>query len=425
MEHLSRELQYVNDLFGEAKNRGLMFLESNKDENSNNIILYKGKRLLNFITNSYLALENDPRIKQAAIEGIERYGLFSSVSRTYLSFDHYLELEDKLEKIYGLPTFLINNVSSGHFAYLPLIIGQNDAIITDQFVHRSVNIAVQYLKGGGIYSEVLRHNQMGDLEKRIKILGETYEKVWYLTDGVFSMQGDVAPFADLEVLLNTYDKFNLYIDDAHGMSWIGENGKGYCLHKLPRHDRMYIISSLNKGFGATNAAMIFPNQKTKDLVHKLGLPVIFSSPTMHAGITAASALADIHLSEEIYERQAMLNERIKFFKQRVRELEIPLINPNSHTPIGFIVLGNVEAMAQFGEKMQDRGFIMSIASFPSVPLKHSGFRVSISLHQSMNDIENLLNNVVEAIAELEKSDVFNREVVFKSLKQAEKRNELI
>jgi 7-keto-8-aminopelargonate synthetase-like enzyme len=424
MTQLSRELQYVSDLFSEAQSRGLMFLESHKDESSNNFIHYNGKRLTNFITNSYLALENDPRVKKAAIEGIERYGLFSSVSRTYLSFDHYLELEDKLEKIYGLPTFLVNNVSLGHFAYLPLIIGQNDAIITDQFVHKSVNIAVQYLKGGGIYSEVLRHNQMGDLEKRIKILSESYDKVWYLTDGVFSMQGDVAPFADLEVLLNAYDKFNLYIDDAHGMSWIGENGKGYCLHKLPRHEKMYVISSLNKGFGATNAAMIFPNQMTKDLVHKLGLPVIFSSPTMHAGITAASALADIHLSEEIYERQAMLNERIKFFKQRVRELEIPMISPNSHTPIGFIVLGSVEAMAQFGEKMQDRGFIMSIASFPSVPLKHSGFRVSISLHQSMKDIESLLNHAAECIADLEKTGVFNREAVFRNLRQSERKTEL-
>lgn len=422
MNNLPRELQYVNDLFGEAKSRGLMFMNSPKNESTNGIINYKDKQLTNFITNSYLALENDQRVKDAAIEGIERYGLFTSVSRTYLSFEHYLELEDKLEKIYGSPTFIVNNVSLGHFAYLPLIIGQNDAIITDQFVHRSVNIAVQYLKGGGIYSEVIRHNQMNELENKIKILSEKYDKVWYLTDSVFSMQGDVAPFADLEVLLNTYEKFNLYIDDAHGMSWIGENGKGYCFHKIPHHEKMYVISSLNKGFGATNAAMIFPNQKTKDLVHKLGLPIIFSSPTMHAGITAASTIADIHLSQEIYERQLMLNERIQLFKQGIQKRQIPMLHPNSHTPIGFIVLGNVEAMAQFGEKMQEKGFIMSIASFPSVPLKHSGFRVSISLHQSMNDIERLLDNAAETMNELEKNGVFNREIAFRNIWQSERKN---
>jgi 7-keto-8-aminopelargonate synthetase-like enzyme len=421
MKNLPKESKYINDLFNEAKNRGLMFLESPKDETTNSNIYFKGKQLKNFITNSYLALENDIRVKQAAIEGIERFGLFTSVSRTYVSFDHYLELEDKLETIYGLPTFVVNNVSLGHFAYLPMIIGENDAIITDQFVHKSVRVAVQYLNGGGIYSEVLRHNQMSELESKIKNLGEKYDKVWYLTDSVFSMQGDVAPFDDLKTMLNTYEKFNLYIDDAHGMSWIGENGKGYCFHHLPYHEKMYVISSLNKGFGGTNAAMIFPNQKTKDLIHTLGLPIIFSSPTMHAGITAASKLADIHLSVEIYERQAMLNERLQFFKQKIKELQIPMLYPNAQTPIGFIVLGNVEAMAQFGEKMQEKGYLMSIASFPSVPLKHSGFRVSISLHQTIQDINNLVECAAETMFELEKTGVFNREFAFRNIWQTERK----
>lgn len=423
MEHLSKELEFLNDLFSHVQSRGLMLLEANKDE-SNRIINYNGKPLINFLTNSYLALENDPRVKKAAIEGIDKYGLFSSVSRTYLSFDHYLEFEDKLEKIFGLPTLIINNVSIGHFAYLPLIVGQNDAIITDQFVHRSVKMAVQYLKGGGIYSEVVRHNQMNDLEKRIKVLSETYDKVWYFTDSVFSMQGGVAPFEDLEVLLNKYDKFNLYVDDAHGMSWIGENGKGYCFHNIAHHDKMYVISSLNKGFGATNAVMVCPNQKTKDLIHKLGLPIIFSSPTMHAGITAGSALADIHLSQEIYERQAMLNERIKFFKQKIKDFDIPMLSPNSHTPIGYIVLGSIEGTLQFGEIMQEKGFIMSVSSLPSVPIKHSGYRVSISLHQSMKDIENLCDNIAETMLGLEKKRVFNREIAFRNIRQSERKSEL-
>jgi 7-keto-8-aminopelargonate synthetase-like enzyme len=424
MINLPKELQYANGLFEEARERELIFLKSSKNDTSNRVINYNQQQLVNFITNSYLALENDPRVKQAAIEGIEKYGVFTSVSRTYISFDHYLELEDKLEKIYGLPTFVVNNVSLGHFAYLPLIIGANDAIITDQFVHKSVRVAVQYLNGDGIYSEVIRHNQMNDLEKRISILSEKYDKVWYLTDSVFSMQGDVAPFADLKVLLDTHEKFNLYVDDAHGMSWIGENGKGYCFHHIPHHEKMYVITSLNKGFGATNAAMVFPNQETKDLVHTLGLPIIFSSPTMHAGITAASALADIHLSEEIYERQLMLNESIKLFKKKIRENNIPMISPDSHTPIGFMVLGNFEAMIQFGKRMHEKGFIMSASSFPSVPLKHSGFRVSISLHQTIQDIANLVDSAAETMFELEKTGIFNREIAFRNIRQSERKREI-
>ncbi|MDZ7936450.1 MAG: aminotransferase class I/II-fold pyridoxal phosphate-dependent enzyme [Emticicia sp.] len=290
--------------------------------------------MLNFATNNFLGFENDPRVKAAAIEGIERYGIFTSVSRTYFSYEHYLELEEKLEKIYGLPVFLANNTSLGHFSYLPLIIGRNDAIITDQFLHASVQVGVQYLKGGGTYSEVIRHNQMNDLEERIKVLSETYDRVWYLADSVYSMHGDVAPLKDIEVLLNAYDKFHVYIDDAHGMSWIGENGKGYCFHQIPKHEKLYAICALNKGFGATSAALVFPNQATKDLVHNCGLPVIFSSPTMHAGVTAASKIADIHLSVEIYERQAMLGERIELFNRRAKEFKSSMLVQFLHTPIG-------------------------------------------------------------------------------------------
>jgi glycine C-acetyltransferase len=170
--------------------------------------------------------------------------------------------------------------------------------------------------------------------------------------------------------------------------------------------------------------MIFPNQKTKDLVHKLGLPTIFSSPTMHAGITAGSALADIHLSEEIYERQAMLIERIKFFKNKLKEYEVPMFSPNSHTPIGYVVLGSIEGTLQFGERMQDKGFIMSVSSLPSVAIKHSGYRITLSLHQSMKDIENLCDSVAETMFELEKTGIFNREIAFRNIRQSERKREI-
>jgi 7-keto-8-aminopelargonate synthetase-like enzyme len=185
MENLPRHLQYVNDTFNTAKELGIIHLKAQKDEKTNRFINIDEKPMINFMSNNYMGFEDDIRVKNAAIEAIEKFGIFTSISRTYLSFDHYLELEDKLEKIFGLPTFLANTTTLGHFAYLPLIIGKNDAIIMDQFVHQSVQMCVQYLKGGGIYSEMIRHNQMDELEKRIKVLSENHNKVWYLTDGVF------------------------------------------------------------------------------------------------------------------------------------------------------------------------------------------------------------------------------------------------
>ncbi len=417
MIHLDKNQQYVYNLFNEAQERNLMFVNSVRDSIDTKKLHFNDRNINSFISNNYLGLEHDERIKKAAIEGIEKYGVFSSFSRSYTSFSHYVELEDKLETIYKLPTLIINNVSLGHFAYLPLIVGQKDIVILDQFVHKSVSIACQYLKGGGIDLDLLRHNEMSELEEKIINYSKRYKKVWYLTDSVFSMQGDTAPFSRIENLLNKYECFNIYVDDAHGMSWIGENGKGFCLHNLPKHEKMHIITSLNKGFGATSAAMIFPDKRTKDIVHKLGLPIIFSSPSPHFSITAASAIADIHLSPEIYEIQSSLGQKIEYLKRRAKELKIPMLNPDSQTPIGFIVLGNVEAMAQFGEKMHKRGFMMSIASYPSVPLKYSGFRITITNIHTIQDIENLLVNAVACYEELEKEGVYNPEVVWRNINQ--------
>lgn len=419
MEQLSKQQRLVYDLFNEGDEREIMFLNVRNDEKTNRILYHNDKPFINFITNNFLGFENDKRVKEAAIEGINKYGVFTSVSRTYYSYEHYLELEDKLEKIYGNPVLTINNTSQGHFAYLPSIIGQNDLIILDQFVHKTVQVAAQFLKGGGVQLDVLRHNQMEELEKKIKANQDKYNKIWYFTDSVFSMHGTTAPFKDIEVLLNSYEKFNVYIDDAHGMSWIGENGKGYCFHKIAHHERLFVISALNKGFGATCAAMIFPDQKTKDIVHKIGIPLMFSSPAPHSSITAASKIADIHLSPEIYERQMMLNERIVLFRKKCKEYNIPLFNIFSPTPIGYMILGNADATIQFLERMFKKGFILGGSSYPSVPMKHTGVRVLLSLHQTLQDIENLVMSSAETIKELQNLGIYNQEENLKGFSRAQ------
>jgi 7-keto-8-aminopelargonate synthetase-like enzyme len=238
------------------------------------------------------------------------------------------------------------------------------------------------------------------------------------------MHGDVAPFADIEVLLNSYENFHTYIDDAHGISWIGQNGKGLCFHKIAKHEKMHAICSLNKGFGATNSVMVFPNQKTKELVSNCGGTLIFSTPTLHAGILAASKIADIHLSDEIYERQIQLNERITLFKNKAKSLNLPLIN-YAHTPIFFMGLGSLQYVFDFSKHLQNKGFITSVASAPSVPVKHSGLRISLNNNQTLKDIENLLNTIAEYMEDLENKGLFNREEALKGFKYRERERELV
>ncbi|MFD2523148.1 aminotransferase class I/II-fold pyridoxal phosphate-dependent enzyme [Emticicia soli] len=422
MKDLSKQMLYVNDVFSNARDLGLIQVKAHQDEESSRKISIDGKSYISFMSNNYLAFENDERVKEAAIEGIRKYGMQTSISRMYMSFDHYLELEDKLEKIFGLPTFLASSTTLGHFAYLPVIIGRNDAVILDQFVHESVQLAVNTLKADGYHVEMIKHSQMEMLERRIKALSEKYDNVWYMADSVYSMHGDVAPMKDIEMLMNKYDKFKTYIDDAHGMSWIGEHGKGFALHNIPRHEKMYVITSLNKGFGAFSSALIFPNKLTKQTVYNCGGALRFSAPTLHAGITAASCIADIHLTDEIYERQMRLNELITVFKQKAIDLKLPIIN-YAHTPQFFMGLGSVELLIRFSQFLMSKDFLLSPSTVPAVPVKHSGFRISLSLYQTVEDVKNLCDLLAEYIEVLEKEGSFNKEQVLKGFKMRDKQHD--
>ncbi len=425
MKNFGSQLSLIKEVFTQAHDLELIRIRASLDDSTGGTFNVNGKNLTNFVCNNYLAFEMDERVKQAAIEGIQRFGLQTSVSRTYVTFDHFNELEEKLEKIFELPTIISSCTALGNLAYIPLIVGVNDAIILDQFAHESVKMAATLMKADGRHVETIKHNNMEILEKRIKTLRETNENVWYLADSVYSMHGDTAPITDIEVLLNSYDNFYCYLDDAHGMSWVGKNGKGFVLNKINKHEKLYIITALNKGFGAMSSALIFPNKEIKTYVETCNAAIRFSAPTPHAGILAASKIADIHLSYEIYEKQAQLNELITHFKNRAKELNLPIIN-YCHTPIFYLAIGgSVETLFMFGKFFKDVGFLMSMASFPVVPVAHSGFRISLSLYQTIKNIDNLLFTIAEYMEELERKNLFNREEALKGFRSKNRSKELV
>lgn len=416
MKKLSPQMSFVNETFSKAREIGIIRMKTSHDEQTGSSFIVNGKKISNFLTSNYLAFEMDERVKQAAIEGIQRFGLQIAISSTYLSFEHAIELEEKLEKIFGLPVITASSTSAGNMAYIPTVISSNDAIILDQFVHESVKMAADVVKAKGGHVETIKHNQMEVLDKRIKTLSETHENVWYLADSVYSMHGDTAPFKDIELLLNTHDKFHCYIDDAHGMSWIGENGKGFALHAIQKHPKLYIITSLNKAFGAMGSALIFPDKATKSFVENCNGAIRYSSPTPLMGVLAASKIADIHLSSEIYERQARLNDLIVFFKKKAKELNLPITN-YTHSPLFYLATGSsMENIYKFSTHFRDSGFLMGACTLPAVPVAQSGYRISLSLYQNISETEKLLNNIAEYMEDLERKGQFNREEALKGFK---------
>lgn len=219
------------------------------------------KEVINFGSCSYLGLEFDYRLKQGAKDAIDCYGTQFSSSRTYISNRYYDELEDLLGKLFDAHAVVTPTTTLGHIGAIPLFIGSNDAVILDHQVHHSVQTAVNLIKSKGVHTELLRHNRMDLLEERINALHQKYNKVWYLADGIYSMFGDAAPVEEIHQLLDKYPAFHFYVDDAHGMSCFGKNGKGFVLGKKPIHEKMIVATSFAKAFATGGGVILFPKQE--------------------------------------------------------------------------------------------------------------------------------------------------------------------
>lgn len=356
-------------------------------------ITIRGNELLYFGSCGYLGLEHDARLKAGAISAIEKYGTQFSSSRAYVSSSYYEESEDLLRKIFqNKPVLLLQSLTVGHMTNIPLLIGNDDAVILDAQVHDSIQTAVEFLKPRGVHTEVIRHNRIDILEDRIKVLKNNYRKIWYLTDGVFSMRGDVTPIKELYKLADQHEQLHLYVDDIHGMSWAGPNGSGYIMSQGEYHPRLYLSTGLTKAFGTTGGLLIYPGEKAFQLVKNTGKSFIFSiqMPPMILGATIESA--KIHLSNEIYTLQEELADRVVFFNKVAKKLGLPIIS-ESISPINFIGVGKPEVGYNMVRRLMNRGYFFNLSVFPSVSYNNTGLRIPLNRLNSFEDIENLLNEI--------------------------------
>lgn len=384
-DNIEKTIQYGVDI-------GMAYQATDEVAFDGKICYINDKKHTAFSLCDYLGLSTDDRIKEEAIKATEKYGVFTSISRTYMRLGLYDTVEALLDEIFEKPTILISRTSLAHIATIPVITDTNDAIILDHQVHTSVRNAVDIVKGYGNYVETLRHNRIDRLEERIIELSKTHDKVWYCADGVYSMHGDFAPFKELKRLLDTYEQFHLYIDDAHGMSWNGKNGQGVVLKEMGFHDKMIMATSLAKGFGTGGAVIICPNDKIRRSILYCGAPLIFSGPVAPPTMGAIKASAEIHLSPEINDMQERLGQLIYIFRQTCKSLNIPLI-ADVQSPIFYAAGGQPDTVIEMGKEMMDYGYLGTSGVYPAVPLNKSGLRLMVSLNHTGEEIISFLHTL--------------------------------
>lgn len=387
----NNSLDTISELLTNAKQHGVIQLESDITTKSNRKLPILNHDFLNFGTCGYLGLESDQRLKDGAAEYAQKYGTQYGISRGYLSSGINVLLEDFLSKMFDNRRVLTySSTSSAHISVIPSLITPDDAIILDQQVHFSVQTAAQLARQKGSPVEMIRHSNMDMLEKQVIELRKQNKKVWYLVDGVYSMYGDVAPMDKLLYLMEKYEQLYVYVDDAHGMSWAGKNGTGYFCSQVPRHDKIMLMTTMGKGFGVTGGLAVFPNNEMYKKVKIFGGPLIYSHPIAPPIIGAAIASAKIHLSDEIYTLQKELSENINYCAQLLSQTELPILSHTS-TPIGFLAIGQPKVGYNMVKRLLNDGFFVNLALFPAVPAKNTGVRFSISRNVNKEEIKQFVD----------------------------------
>lgn len=377
--------------------------------------MLKGRPVINFGSCSYLGLEFDERLKNAAKRAVDNYGTQFSESRAYVSVRYYEELEGLLQQLFEAHPVVMPTTTLGHIANIPVLVGDADAVIMDHQVHSSVQTAVQLLKARGVHIELLRHNRMDMLEDRVKALRNKYQKIWYMADGVYSMYGDKSPVDDMYALLDKYPQLYYYADDAHGMSIHGKHGRGYVLNNRRFHPKLILGTSLNKAFASGGGVMLYADAELARKVRTCGGPLITSGPMQPGSLGAAIASAKIHLSPEIVEMQQDLQDNIRFAQMMVKKYGLPLISEPG-AAVFFIGVSLPKMGYNMVKRMLNEGYYLNLGIFPAVPMKNTGIRFTITRLHTFTQIENMVATMAAEFPKALAEEGLTMEQIYKAFK---------
>lgn len=363
-------------------------------------ITIDGRSMVNFSTCAYLGLNRDPRLRRAAIEAVTRYGANYSSAPIYTSLPMYDELARQLSEMTGAAAAVVQTTTLAHLSALPVLIGPGDIVLVDAQTHDSVHLATTNLKGNGVTVETIPHIDLEALTRRVEEVSGEYNRVWFLTDSIFSMYGDVAPIKGIADLQDRYPNLNVYYDDAHGFGWAGERGGGYVLSQVPWNERMVIAAGLAKSFGSFGAVLAFGDSSLVQRVKITGGALTFSGPIPPADLGAATASGAIHLSAEHPVRQAELISFMEWGRDQILARKLPVVSLET-TPIWFVRIGTVGAACDMVERLMDDGYYLNVSAFPAVPLGHAGIRFTQTLNHTREQFTGLLDAIQTHIGEFD------------------------
>jgi len=348
-------------------------------------MIVDGKRVLNFCTNNYLGLANHPEVKAAAIEAVEKWGVGPGAVRTIAGTQAlHVEFERCVAAFKSVEAALLvqSGFCANQAAIPPLVgrdrqTGEQDVIFSDRLNHASI---IDGCRLSGAKIIVYEHCDPADLEAKVKEYLPHYRRGLVVTDGVFSMDGDVAPLDGLYKVAQKYGLLTM-VDDAHGEGVLGK-GKGIVSHFGLEGQFDVEIGTLSKAFGVMGG-VIAGRKVVVDYIRQKARPNLFSSALTPADTAACLAAVDyVEKHPELVDR---LWANTEYFKKTMAQLGFN--TGSTQTPIVPVMLGDVKLAKEFSARLFDAGVFAMALGFPTVPRGQARIRVMNTAAHSQQDLD--------------------------------------
>jgi glycine C-acetyltransferase len=376
----STKTQWIHDELANLKQAGLFTHIRTLSSPQGAWLLVDNQRVLNFCSNNYLGLANHPRLVEAAHNAITRYGIGPAAVRTIAgTMDIHLELERRLAAFKGVEAAItFQSGFNANLGAIQALIDSEDVIYSDELNHASIIDGCRLSR-----AKIVRyaHCNPSDLQRQIEANQDAgFRRALIITDGVFSMDGDVSPLDKLYEIASEYD-YMLMVDDAHGEGVLGRGGRGIVDH-FNLHGKVDIeVGTLSKAFGVVGG-VVAGSQRIVDWLRQRGRPFLFSSAMTAPDV--AACLAAVDLLEESSELVDRLWENTDYFKRELQALGFD--TGLSTTPITPVMLGEAPLAQKFSRRLFEESLFAMAIGFPTVPRGKARIRVMISASHSQEDL---------------------------------------
>jgi 7-keto-8-aminopelargonate synthetase-like enzyme len=353
----------------------------------NRMIKVDGHRVANFGSDSFLGLDQDPRVQAAIRRGIARWGTHNGASRAFACVRANAEAEEKLAAwLRTEATLIYASVTLANMGAIPGLVGRHDLLVVDEHAHNSIQEGAKIARANGVRVVNFSHCNPADLQRVLRQAG-SYRIAVVAIDGVYSMTGALPPLAELNEVALDHNAV-LYVDDAHGTGVLGTQGRGTVLDALGNYDNAFTVGSLSKAFSCAGG-FIGCSAQFKQMLKMRSNTYIFGGPVPPAYLDGICTVCDILTSGEFDFLIARLRHNLKRLTDGAMRQGLAVLG--GETPIISILVGDEADTLNAGHFLFEKGYYVQSVTFPAVPYHAGVLRVQVNANHLAESIDGLLD----------------------------------